>query len=226
MNLIEFILAPDNTPFAVAIGLVIAIGLLEGIGMVLGFAISGLLDNLVPDVDLDIDGPDIDSHGAFGEFLSWLRFREVPVIVILIAFLTAFGLIGYTIQALIVEYLGKYPFNAWFIGPIAFVVCLPFVRLFAGLLSKIMPKDETSAVKSGSFVGHSATVVLGSMARGEAAQIKIKDKHGQTHYLMAEPDSDGATFSQGNEVLIVRKDDKQFYVIANTNEYMTDETTG
>ncbi|UTW54773.1 YqiJ family protein [Kordiimonas sp. SCSIO 12610] len=222
MTVIELFLAPENIAFSVALGLVIAIGVLEGIGAVVGFALSGLLDSIFPEADIDLDAGDVGDSGAFGEFLSWLRFREVPVIVIMIAFLTAFGLTGIVFQGVLAAILGS-TVNGFVASISSLLICLPVVRFFAGVLAKIMPKDETSAVKTDSFVGHSAKVVLGTMGRGNPAQIKLADQFGQDHYFMAEPDMDDASFNQGDDVIIVRKEQALFYVIANTKEFMTDD---
>ncbi len=222
MTVIELLLAPENIAFSVSLGLVTAIGILEGIGAVVGFALSGFLDSIFPEVDIELDAGDVGASGAFGEFLTWLRFREVPVIVIMIAFLTAFGLIGFVFQGFLSVVLGS-TVNGFVASISSLLICLPFVRVFAGFLAKIIPKDETSAVKVDSFIGYPANIVLGSMARGNPAQIKLTDQFGQDHYFMAEPDIDEATFNQGDGVIIVRKEQALFYVIANTKEFMTDD---
>lgn len=61
-------------PFAVALGLVVAIAALEVVTLVFGVAASGLVDQLLPDWDVDlgvdadvgIDGPDLGVHGPDG----------------------------------------------------------------------------------------------------------------------------------------------------------------
>ena len=211
----DFVLAPANLPFSVALGLMIAIGIAEGVGMLIGFAVSNLLDNLMPDLDLDVDA-DIGDHGAFGEFLTWLRFREVPVIAIFIAFLASFSIVGFGMQMVLSNTFG-WMMPALIAGPAAFVLSLPGVRLFAGILAKIMPRDETAAVSTESFIGRTATIVLGTATSGSPAQGKFKDQHGTTHYVMLEPDNAGEEFPQGSDVLIVRQDGATFFAIhANT----------
>ncbi len=217
---LTFIALGDVTAFSVALGLMLLIGLVEGLGLLLGFAFSGLLDNLLPDVDLDVDAPELD-HGAVGEFLTWLRVREVPVIVILIAFLTSFGTIGYALQFLSLATFGGT--TSWILAvPISVILSLPGLRLFISLLAKIMPKDETSARSRKSFVGQMATITLGYAEKGHSAQARFTDGHGQTHYVMLQPDLTGERFEQGETVLIVRKKGTEFRAIRSDNTHLND----
>lgn len=210
--MVNFMLEAANTPFSIALAIMLLIAAIEGVGTLLGFALSGLLDNLMPELDIDVDTPDLNDHGAFGEFLTWLRLREVPVIVVLIAFLTSFSVTGYIIQYLLSSSVG-FMLPALIAGPIALVLCLPGVRLFAGILGKIMPKDETEAVGTASFIGRTAVITLGTSSRGEPAQGRLKDKFGKSHYVMIEPDLDDHQFNQGEEILLVRQDGATFFAI-------------
>jgi hypothetical protein len=213
--MIEFLTEPANLPFAVSLGLMVLIGIIEGVGMLIGVAFSGLLDSLVPeldiDLDVDVDG-DMGSPGAVSEFLSWLRFREVPVIAILIAFLTSFGITGILLQQIVAGLFG-FLLPALVAGVLAFVICLPGVRLFAGVMAHIMPRDDTSAISTDSFIGRTAVITLGTATTGSPAQGKFDDQFGTTHYVMLEPDNEGEEFTQGAEVLIVRQSGATFFAI-------------
>ena len=78
-----------------------------------------------------------------------------------------------------------------------------------------MPKDETEAVDSDTFIGRTAIVALGEASVGEPAQCRLKDQFGQNHYVMVEPDIEGVAFSQGATVLLVRREGGTFFAIAN-----------
>jgi len=209
--MIDILFMPENLPFAVAIGLMLAIGLMEGVGMLLGFAVSGLLDNLMPDADFDAD-LNIGDHGAFGELLTWMRVKQVPMIAILIAFLASFSIVGLALQQILFGMTG-WMLPAVVAAIIAVFLALPGVRLFAGVLAKIMPRDETSAVSTATFIGHTAKITLGTASEGSPAEAKFRDQHGTTHYLMLAPDNAGDEFAQGSSVLIVRQDGAIFYGI-------------
>lgn len=219
--MIDFMLDAANLPFSVALAIMLLIAAIEGVGMLVGFALSGLLDNLLPDLELDVDAGDMADHGAFGEFLTWLRLREVPVIVVLIAFLTSFSITGFAMQQILAGTLG-FMLPALIAAPIALFVCLPGVRLFAGVLGKIMPKDETEAVGTDTFIGRPATITLGTASMGSPAQAKLKDKHGQSHYVMVAPDNESESFEQGTGVLLVRQVGSTFFAIKDTQTDMLD----
>lgn len=221
----EFLAADGNRPFSVALCMMLIIATLEGVTTLLGAGISSMLESFVPDLDLDIDldadmdgdlDSDLDahaaSHGPLTAVLGWLRIGEVPVLVLFVIFLTSFGLIGLGLQTLMSGLTGRLvPASiAWL--PV-FAVSLPVLRTAAGLAARVMPKDETLAVSRETFVGRVAVIVLGTARRSEPAQARLRDEHGKTHYIMAEPDVDGEEFSAGDDVLIVRSAGARFRVI-------------
>lgn len=65
-------------------------------------------------------------------------------------------------------------------------------------------------------------VVLGEARQGNPAQVRVKDGHGQHHYVMAEPDSDGLTLKQGEAVLLVSVEGAVFKAIANPSGSLVD----
>ncbi len=238
--MIAHLLEPQTAPFAVALGVMLLIALMEGVGLLFGFALSGLVDAVlpdfdvpdvdlpdvdVPDVDVDVDAgvdvhaPDIDapavaSGGAFTQFLGWLCFGRVPALVLLVAFLTAFGLFGLILQSLVKGMAGAY-LPALVASVPVFAAALPATRYLGLGLSKIMPKEESEAVSQENFIGKIAVVTTGVAKRGLPAQAKLQDHYGQTHYVLAEPDLDDETFEAGSEVLLVRRTGSTFRVIAN-----------
>lgn len=214
--MMEFILQSQNLPFTVALVLMFFIAALEGVSILIGFGLSGLLESIAPDfdMDVDIDGADVDSGGGLTRVLGWLRFGQVPVLILMILFLTAFGLIGLGIQSMAVDVIGGLlPMSVATI--IAFVVSLPMVRFFGGMLTRVMPKDETEAVTEQSFIGLVATITLGTARYGQGAQGKLKDRFGQAHYVMIEPDNAEEQFEQGTSVVIVQQKGAIFTAIAN-----------
>ena len=213
----EFFLAHQNIPFTVAISVMVFIAVLEGVGALLGLGISNLIESLLPDVDFDVSGPDIESSTTLTHFLGWLRVGEVPFLILLIVFLTWFGILGLILQKTIFSLTGGM-LPSYLASIPALLGALPCVRVFGGLVNKIMPRDETDAVSTNSFIGRIATLTLGSASNGSPAEAKLIDKHHQTHYIMVEPDNAGVTLNQGESVLIVRQAGTIFKVIRNTNK--------
>lgn len=214
--MIEFLFASQNLPFTISLALMLTIALLEGAGMILGFGIFSLLDNLFPDMDFDID---IDApQNPLVSFLGWMNFGRVPLLVIAVCFLTIFGLMGLIGQYLILKTLGF--FAPLFIGvSTAFMASLPFTKGFTNVIHRYMPKDESSALSMESFIGKSATITLGTASLNSPAEAKLKDRYGQTHYFMVEPEDGSVKFNQGESVLLSKVNNHGFYAIK--NDYQT-----
>lgn len=229
--MIAFILADQNLPFAVALALMLLIAVLEGVTTVLGMGLSGILDSLMPEMDVDIDidmdvdvDADVDAThfhptGPLTKVLSWLRIGQVPVLVLLVIFLTAFGLLGLGVQSVANRLTGYFIPSLAAVG-VAFALALPMVRFFGGLLAKVIPKDETEAVSESSFIGMVAVITTGKAKKGSPAQGKLTDRYGQTHYVMIEPDEAGEEFLQGAEVLLVSQHSATFQAIRNTSSVL------
>lgn len=225
--MIAFILADQNLPFAVALALMLLIAVLEGATTVLGMGLSGILDSLMPEMDVDIDiDMDVDADathfhptGPLTKVLSWLRIGQVPVLVLLVIFLTAFGLLGLGVQSVANRLTGHFIPSLAAVG-VAFALALPMVRFFGGLLARVMPKDETEAVSEKSFIGMVAVITTGKAKKGSPAQGKLTDRYGQTHYVMIEPDEAGEEFLQGAEVLLVSQHSATFQAIRNTSSVL------
>lgn len=219
--MLELITANESLPFSVAIAVMLGIALLEGITTVLGAGISGFLDSLLPDFDLDadmeldVDGDfDMDGHASpasgFSKVLSWLHVGEVPVLMLVLIMLTAYGFIGWGIQ-----YAVKGATDAFMPASVASIPALllsfPVVRFFGGLLARYMPKDETDAVSEKSFIGLRATIMLGTARQNNAAQAKLRDVRGTWHYVMVEPNNHEEEFAQGDNVVLRRLDGATYY---------------
>lgn len=212
MTLIEFIGAEQNGAFTIALAVMFMIAVLEGITVLIGMGISEMLETVLPDMDFDVSTPEA-PQSIMSKLLGWINFGKVPVLIIFVCFLTAFGIAGYLLQYLVYG-LSSMLIPQLFAVPVALVVAMPFVRLFTNVLQKIMPKDESSALSEESFVGAVAIITLGKATKGSPAEAKVKDKYGQTHYFMIQPEDD-EEFSQGEQVLLLRPSSNGFFAIKN-----------
>lgn len=226
-------LDPALAPFTIALLVMVLIALLEGAGLLFGAPPSALIENALPDLEvhspsgLDADVPQT-ADGAAGpgplsQLLSWLCVGRVPLLVLLVAFLTAFGVAGLVLQGMVKAVLGGYLPALVMMVP-AFFAALPTTRALGLALSKVMPKEETQAISQDTFIGRIATVIRGEARRGLPAEAKLKDLHGYTHYVLVEPDVDGDVFGQGTEVLVVQKVGATFRVILNTHPELRSES--
>lgn len=217
----EFLFSDDNLPFSIALTLMLIIALMEGVLTLLGIGMSQALDSLLPDADLNVDlDADFSPNGsALSNLLGWIRFGQVPVLVMFVVFLTAFGLIGLAIQ-LAMDGILSMTLPAWISAPLASFAALPVVRGSTGVLSKVVFKDETESISSNSFVGRVAMITLGEARQGSPAEARFKDRFGTTHYVMVEPMED-VVFVKGDKVLLVESAGAVFKVIETNNPNLT-----
>ena len=190
--MIDFLLAPANLPFAVALVVMAMIGVAEAVGLGASAA------HLDVDADAHVEGPDL---------LGWLGVGRVPLLMLLVVFLALFGMIGLAVQQL------AGPFSPWIAGAGAGVAALPLMGVSARGLARILPQDETTAVPLASLVGKRGTITVGIARRGSPAQARVKDVHGQTHYVMVEPHDENHPLGEGDALLLVRREGGIFIAI-------------
>jgi Protein of unknown function (DUF1449) len=191
------LVSPANAPFLVAICLMAAIGVLEGLSLLIGGGLSHHLDTFFAAHHLGADG--------LGEgFLGWLHIGRAPILVLLIIFLMGFAVGGLVLQWAIAGLVGR-PLSPLLASAAAAIGALPVVRMLGGLIARYIPKDETTAVSEESFVGRLARLTAESASEGRPGQAKFTDEHGQTHYLLVEPDGPGLSFSRGETILLVSR---------------------
>jgi hypothetical protein len=218
--MMTFIFDPHNLPFTISLFIMLGIALLEGITTLLGFGLSSLLGHFLPDVDVhvdsDVDPGDVGSESSLGKLFSWLNVGRVPVMILLVIFLTVFGLGGYALQAVAQSILGNM-LHALPVAVVALFLSLPMVRGLGRSVGKLMPTDETEVISEDTFIGRVATITLGTAKKGRPARAKFKDNYGTTHLIMVEPEKEDEELSEGNVVLLVERVGGKFLAIRNTN---------
>jgi len=215
MSLMEFISSDYNLIFSIALILMLMISILEGISTLLGLGLSELIETILPDFEMEISNPDA-PQSVLSKLLGWINFGKVPILIIFVCFLSAFGIVGYLLQYLSLT-LTSNLLPLFFTLPAALVVSLPFVRIFTNTMQKIMPRDESSALSENSFIGQMATITLGEASKDSPAEGKVTDKHGQTHYFMIQPESETEMFKQGEQVLLSKPSANGFFAIYTDN---------
>lgn len=221
----ELFLMPNALPFAIALSVTAGLFLIEIISLLMGATVLGL-GGETPDLDVDADfdlSADIDSIGldadVVGEMspapsgiLTWLGARDVPFLIWLVSFLTMFGLFGLIIQSFAIASLGVPLFTLLAVA-LAILPALGITRIIANWVALIMPKTETTAMRTRFLGGHRGTITQGTATRGNPAEAKIKDRHDNMHYLRVEPLDDNGVFPQGCDVTLIRKRGDKFFVI-------------
>jgi hypothetical protein len=195
--------AQETWPFGSALLLMLALFIIEGAGLLFAASPSSWLDGLVPDLPDSLEGP-----------LAWLHVGKVPFLMLRGIFLAGFSMSGYAIQAFSSALFGQL-MPAWLAAVPAMLGGMSLVRGLGGLLARLVPSDETSAVSEMSLIGRAGLVVQGIARKGSAAQMKLRDIHGRTHYVLVEPDRPDETFEEGAAVLLVKKNGARYMGIRN-----------
>ncbi len=225
----EILLSPQMFPFSLALGLLFALLLLELVSALLGGSLLGMGGDADADLDVDagfdtdigldsdfdtdldfdnledvVEAVEVENLDASSGLLSWLGFGKVPFLIWLAAFLVSFGLGGLILQSGLqnlfgyglpasVAALGMAPLGLW------------FARQFSGVFARLLPKTESTALSENHLGRRRGVISQGTAARGKPAEVRVLDRHGNMHYLRAEPLRDGDAFEQGTEVLVLRK---------------------
>ncbi len=194
----DFLFAAPNIVFTVSLGVLALLLVLEFAGS----GLSDVVDGLFP--DLDGDAPDADDVSLPSQFLSWLRSGRVPMLMVFAVFLGVFGAGGLLLQHVVATLFGA-PLHLALATLTMLPLSLPFVKMAAALLARMMPRDETAVISREDLIGRIATIVTGHARKGFPAQAKLRDEFRTTHYLMVEPDEDGVELRQGEEVALMAR---------------------
>jgi hypothetical protein len=214
-------LAAENLPFSIALALMGMIGLLEFLGLLLGQSLGSVLDILVQETDLAPPTESSLANSSLSQLLSWLRVGEVPVLMLLVVFLLCFGLIGFFVQVLCLHTLGSYAPSSLAVFP-ALLFSIPGLRLGGGLMQRLMPRDESTAVSADSLLGRVATITRGTARFGLSAEAKVRDQFGYTHYVQVEPDDAAENLVQGSQVLLLSRQGSIYKVMLNPSPHLSD----
>lgn len=205
MNLFD----PDLAPFTIALLVMGLILCAELVSAVVGAPLSQMFDT---------DG---DAGGGEGAGpLSWLYVGRAPLLILLAAFLTGFGIAGLTLQAFARSVVGDYLWGGLAAIP-AVLIALPATRLAGRLFARVLRREHSDAASRADFVGRVAVVVRGEARRGFPAEAKLRDQHGASHYILVEPDEEDAVYLAGAEVLLVEQAGAVFRAIKNPSRVLS-----
>lgn len=136
--------------------------------------------------------------------LGWLHVGRVPFLILVVLFLAAFAISGFGLNIVVHRTLGFWV-PTIVAAPLAFFAALPMVRIFGAGLARLVPQDETYAVSFESLVGRIATIVTGTARAGYPAQARVENEHGQSIYVMVEPEASGMEFKSGERILLKKQ---------------------
>jgi len=187
----DFLLSEGNWIFSAALVVMLGIGVLELVALLVGGSLSSMMDGMIG------DAPE-----AGG--LAWLHVGRLPLLVILVMWLASFSLLGFALQGVVSAVIGQ-GLPALAASPLALLGALPMTRAAGSALIRILPRDESAAIATSSFVGRTATLIAGEASAGKGAEARFQDEYGQTHYVMVEPNPASPNLRAGERVLLLRE---------------------
>ncbi|MDX2065518.1 MAG: DUF1449 family protein [Fimbriimonadaceae bacterium] len=205
--MLPFLLDSRNIPFAVAITVLLGLLAIELMGAMVGFSAMR-----VGETDASVEVPDGELSPVSATF-GWLYLGKIPIVAWLAIFAGAFGALGYALQSATAMRVPTV-----FVAGVAAIGGMICTRVAGGWLYRHVFRDETTAVSAESLVGHVAVVTLGRGVAGSPTQAKVRDPHGQTHYVLVEPEQPGAALEPGTEVILLRRDGPKYFAVSNSNE--------
>ena len=201
------LLEPHNLPFAISLGGLFVIAFLQVIGA------GDLFDTGDVDVGIEMDADiadGLEASGFMDGLFSVLGIGRVPFLIWLSCLLFVFSATGVLGQWLISGTTGE-PLGAGLAALLAGAVALPLNGMFVRPLGRMLPQDESSAVGLESLVRRDAVIQTGTSRAGSPARAKVKDAFGHPHFVMVEPHDDTAELTEGETVLLVRRDGELFF---------------
>ena len=216
----DVLLTGPYVPFTLSLALLFGLLALElGMaavgGTLLGLGADADLDvdldaGVDADFDLDLDGldaePDFDTGSASGMAPSgpaaWLGLGRVPVMIWVASLLLGFAVSGLVLQALAAAVFAPLP--GLVVAIPAGLAALWFARGFGGVFARLLPRTETTATSERHLGRRIGVVTQGTARRGSPSEVKVTDRHGNIHYLRAEPLKDEVEIPRGTRVLVLR----------------------
>ena len=200
------LLEPYNLPFAIALGALFAVGLMQLVGA--GDLFDGAGD---VEIDMDADVADgLEASGFMDGLMTLLGLGKVPFLIWLSTLLFVFALIGVVGQALINGATGS-PLPAGLAALLASLAAIPLNGLLVRPIGKLFPDDLTTAVSLDSLTRRDAVIQTGTARASSPARAKVKDAFGHPHFVMVEPHDPTAELTEGETVMLVRREGETFY---------------
>lgn len=223
--MIETLLSAAFIPFSLALAVLFGLLFLELASQLIGLSLLSESDagigadgaaeafDVLPGQEIDIaslieasEAPSGDADTAASSLspLAVLGIGRAPFILWLTAFLLGFGLFGMALQSILLTIV-----NAGLPPVLAALAALPpglaFARWFSGIFARVVPSVETSATSIRFLGGLRGTVTQGLAQRGSPAEVRVRDRHGNLHYLRCEPFLEDELIPEGSEVLTLRQ---------------------
>jgi hypothetical protein len=205
----EFFTSSQNAAFVWALVILTILSLVIVLGTLLG-AIH------LPDADADLE-VDWETEGIASGLLEYFGVAAMPLSIFVLVGTCSFFVTGYAIQMFAIQTRGAF-LPGWIAILPALLVTLTVCRLSGKAFAKSQLKLHTTAVASSSFLYRLVVIQQGTARPGLAAEAKLVDEHGQTHYVLVEPKNPNESFPQGSEVVLVEQIGSRFLAVSGSVE--------
>jgi membrane protein implicated in regulation of membrane protease activity len=214
----SFLTMTGFQPFSIAGLVLVGLCAIEMLSLIFGHSLSSTVDSMLgidmPEADADLHTHvphgsvlDIqtDAHGPhanmLGSFYDWLNAGRVPLMILLMAGLGAFAVVGLAIQ--IVAMNVAQPLPTVVASLLAFLSVIPTTRSTSRFLARFLPRDETYAVDEEALIGRTGIVTVGPVDADSAGRAKVQDAHGNAHFPRVKAAREGLSIEIGTQVLVV-----------------------
>jgi membrane protein implicated in regulation of membrane protease activity len=195
---VSWLLTPPFLPFAIAALVLLVLVVLEVAGTFVGTAPSHLVEATSAAEAIE---------GAVG----WLNLGRVPLLILLITLLAVFAVCGIVLQIVASKTVGYLPVPL--AALLAAAAALPVTRWVSRGVARIVPRDETYAVKDEDLIGRVGTVTVGPLAVAFVGRARVEDSHGNAHFPRVRPADRQEEIEVGARVLLVERAGREFRVI-------------
>ena len=134
---------------------------------------------------------------SVGELFDWLNLGRVPISIIGMLLLVTFGAVGMLLS-------GTLPLVPnWAYAFAAAPVAVGVTKVVGNGLVRLIPRDESYAVKHSDLIGCRGLVTLGPLDDGRPGNVRVRDSHDELHTIRARPADAGTIIEKGTEVVVV-----------------------
>lgn len=134
---------------------------------------------------------------SVGELFDWLNIGKVPISIIGMLLLVTFGMVGVLLS-------GSLPLVPnWAYAAVAAPTALVVTKYVGNGIARLVPREESYAVKRSDLIGLRGVVTLGPLDDGDPGNVRVRDKHGELHVVRARPADPGSVIQKGEEVVVV-----------------------
>ena len=214
LELLKEIIAPYNFIFILPIFLVILYIVLQFIGFHSDG--GGIIHADMGDIGMSLDDDmKVEADGSTLNYvLSFLGVGKVPITMILVPLLMAWGIAGYVCNHIITHTL-KPPHWPFMLGSIivAATAGVLTAKLFAGAISIILPTAERSATSKKELIGKTARVTSGQVTKS-FGRARLRDDYGNSITIYCKIPHGKRTPRKSDEVILLDYDeeDRKFEV--------------